>query len=208
MQCNHEIDLSRKLIAVDIAQFKMQAVIAVFTCRLIAFFDHIRLEIEAHHLHLALFYNSQIIIQNKGQVGFPAAEIDHAQRTLPGEIVRYIVHHLKKTVNLLVFIIHCVDNFSLFCEYTQVNEGLNHHAFFKQIALFPVVRLHGPWGLVGDRLARAKHSPLCADSNLVFTRGIPAVILAEVLLQCVAKEALRLILRQLFMKHLLLRIFF
>lgn len=101
-----------------------------------------------------------------------------------------------------------MDNFPLFCEYTQINEGLNHHAFFKQIALFPVVRLHGLGAWLGIALRGAKHSPLCADSNLVFTRGIPAVILAEVLLQCVAKEALRLILRQLFMKHLLLRIFF
>ena len=101
-----------------------------------------------------------------------------------------------------------MHDFPLFCKHAQINEGLDHRAFFEQIALFPVVRLRGLRSLIRHCLAGAEHLPLRTDADLVFTRCIPAVILAKMPLQRITEEARHLLLRQLFMKDLFLRVFF
>ena len=76
MQGHYHVYRKRCLIAVDVAQFKMQIVIALFLRRKIAVFDHVLFQIKSYDLHVHFFDLRKIIIQDKSQVRLSAAEIN------------------------------------------------------------------------------------------------------------------------------------
>lgn len=117
----------------------MQIPISVFLRGKIALRDHVFLQIEPRDFHLAFSDFCEIIIQDKCEVGFAAAEVDDMKRSLLRKILIAVIHHLEETVDLAEFVLHRIDNLALFREDPHIHKRRNVGSFADQIILLSVM---------------------------------------------------------------------
>ena len=100
---HHHIHGEGSLVAVDVPQFKAQAVVAVFSRRGVAFFDDVRFEIQPDHLRGNTANLRKVIIQNEGQIAFAAAKVIDDDRSVPRKSAVNVVNQFQKAVDLSEF---------------------------------------------------------------------------------------------------------
>ncbi|MNG98613.1 hypothetical protein D3C79_577620 [compost metagenome] len=83
MQCNHHLDGAGHH-AAHITAFEHQARMLQTRGRGVAQLDHVRAQLDAGHLRLALQGIAQVVVHGKGQVTLARTKIGHSQRLLGG----------------------------------------------------------------------------------------------------------------------------
>ena len=137
---HHHIHVKGSRIAVDVPQFKAQALVAVFLRRGVAFFDHVRFEIQPDDLRVDTPHLSEVIIQNEGEIGFTAPEIDDVQR-FGRFFPQLVVDHLQEAVDLLILAVHGGHHLALGGEDPHIHQGRNDLSLGKEVLLLAVVGL-------------------------------------------------------------------
>ena len=153
MQCHDHVDLPvGEHIFGHIRMDKFQTGVAVFLRDLPAALHHIRLQIIADDGGLDAPFDREVIVEDKGQVAFAAAEIQNGDGIL-AVIPESMIDQLNEPVDLLVLIVLGPDDFKIGGKHTQVNQSGDVFSLFQDIFLLPVVALdlagqrHGGGGM-------------------------------------------------------------
>ena len=80
----------------------------------------------------------EIVIQDKGQIGLSAAEVDHAEGLVGNIVLIFIINDLQEPVDLFEFIIPGADDLSFRRQYAHIHQRGNNHAFLQDVVLLPV----------------------------------------------------------------------
>ena len=135
----------------DIAAEKLQAAVAVLPGHLVAVVNDVLFQVQAGDVGLFAQNFRDVIVNNEGQIGFSAAEVNDAHR-VPPVLCQKVIQKLQEPVDLLEFIVFGLDHPAVGGEHPQVHQGRHRHALGQQVLLLPVVG-GGHGGCIGRRPA-------------------------------------------------------
>ena len=166
MQRDEQIDLPvRQRILRHVRDLEAQTVVAVLFRDLAAALDDVGLEIVADHLHVEAALDGEVIVQDKGQIRLPAAEIHHPQLSRL-DVGEGVVDQLDETIDLPVLVKAGLDDAPLRREHAQIDESGDILALGKQIFLLPVVRGRSAAGARNGALGAFAVAPVAAQDIL------------------------------------------
>ena len=111
--------------------------------------DNVLFQVIADDLGAHAALDSEIVIQHEREVRFAAAKIEN--RDLVAAVgAERVVHQLDEAVDLLVFVVFCLDDLEVRRKYAEVDEGGDVLPLLQNVLLFAVVRGgHGGAGRAG-----------------------------------------------------------
>ena len=143
MECNDHIDAAiGENILGHIGTDEFQPLIAVLPGDFPAALHHIFFQVIADNCGVQPPFHGKIVIQNEGQIGFAAAKIQNGNVTLT-VILESLINQFNKTIDLLVLIIFCPDDFHILGKYAQIHQRRDVLSLFEDVFLFPVMGLDG-----------------------------------------------------------------
>ena len=103
VKCNNHIHIALiKLTLGYIVNIKLKVTVAVSFSNLVAVFHYVFLKVVTDYLRLYLFDFGEVVIHNKGEVGFTATEIENCNFVFI-KLSESIVNYFNKAVYLLEF---------------------------------------------------------------------------------------------------------
>ena len=160
---------------------------------------HVGFQIVAGNMHALLFQNGKIVVNEKGQIAFSAAEIQNGNLVLI-KIRESVIYHLDEAVNLTEFIVFRRHDLSLLGEYAKVDHKGDGVALADQIILLTVVRGAGHGSLI-FRVDGASDFSFFGDAEgNFFFRGEKSDLAESAKLGFFADISLRLVWGKIFMK--------
>ena len=87
-------------VVVDVAGVKGKPAVAEVSGRLGAEGDHVRLAVDAHHLHLAPHRHGEVVVDGEAEIAFAAAEVKYVQLARLRQIAVNFRHVLDEAVDL------------------------------------------------------------------------------------------------------------
>ena len=141
-------------VARDVGDDELEVRIAVARGNFIAVLDDVFFEVIADDLGAHAALDGEIVVQHEREVRFAAAKVQN--RDLVAAVgAERVVHELDEAVDLLIFVVLCLDDLELGREDAEVDEGGDVLALLQNVLFFAVVRGgHGRAGL-GRALVRA-----------------------------------------------------
>ena len=110
--------------------------------------DNVLFQVIADDLGAHAALDSEIVIQHEREVRFAAAKIEN--RDLVAAVgAERVVHQLDEAVDLLVFVVFCLDDLEVRRKYAEVDEGGDVLALLQDVLFLAVVRGHGGAGRAG-----------------------------------------------------------
>ena len=140
MQTNDRVDFSvKQRVFRHVGNDECQIGAIILCSKSIAFFHHVGFEIVPYYLYFLFADLGKVIMNNKGKIGFSAAEIQHGKRLF--YFGKLVVENFYKAVYLPVFVVHTVDHFEIFCKHTKVYKGQHGHTLGKNVIFLLVLPL-------------------------------------------------------------------
>ena len=124
-----------------IRSYEFQSGVAVLPGDLPAALHHIFLDVIADDGGIHLPLNGEVIVEDKGQIGFTAAKIQNGDVVFP-VILKGVIDELNEAVDLLVLVVFGPDDFEIGGKDTQIHQCRDVFSLFEDIFLLSVVALH------------------------------------------------------------------
>ena len=155
---DHHVDGGvREGVLCYVRHLKAQALIAVAPGNFIAVFDHVRLEIIADDMGVQTALDGEVVVEDEGQIGLAAAEIQDADFSLP-VLLPALGHQLHEAVDLLELVVAGADDLVVFGKHAQIHQRRDGLPLPEDVFLLPVVGLLP----AGARHGRLGGGPLVA----------------------------------------------
>ena len=135
-------------IARHIGDDEAQTFVAVARGDLIAVRDHVLFQVVADDLRTHAALDGKIVVEHEREVRFSAAKVENGDLVAPVG-AEGVVHKLDETVDLLVFVIFCLDDLELRRKNAEIDEGGDILALLQDVFLLAVVRGCGGAGRAG-----------------------------------------------------------
>ena len=135
-------------IARHIGDDEAQAFVAVARGDFITVRDHVLFQVVADDLRMHAALDGEIVVEHEREVRFAAAKVENGDLVAPVG-AEGVVHELDETVDLLVFVILCLDDLELGRKNAEIDEGGDILALLQNIFFLAVVRGCGGAGRAG-----------------------------------------------------------
>ena len=105
MKGNNHIHVVIRGVIGDIADLKPEGGVAVLLSGLVALLNDVRFQVQADDVHGQVPDLREIVIENEGEVGLAAAEVDDAEGLVCGIVLILIVDDFQEPVDLAELVI-------------------------------------------------------------------------------------------------------
>ena len=143
MKGNNHIHVVIRGVIGDVADLKPEGGVAVLLSSLVALLNDVRFQVQTDDVHGQVSDLCEIVVEDKGEVSFAAAEVDDAEGLVRGIVLILIVDDFQEPVDLAELVIPGADDLTFRGQDAHIHQRRNDHAFLQDVVFLPVGKCLG-----------------------------------------------------------------